>query len=583
MAHEEVTAFRSALLRHLGSIGAALRDGTWTPGPLRRAAIPKKDGGERVLHIPPLADRVAERAIAAVLTMRVDPHLQPDSYGFRPGLGVEDAIAALRERLADGDRWVVRTDIADCFATIPVERCLTELAAVVGDAAVLDLVGRAARRPVGERAGIGVAQGSPLSPLLVNHYLDAVDRAGWDEGVSVIRYVDDIVITAGSRAEAERQLAVLRRIVRQRELALSPDKTRVIHVREGVDYLGATVRADRPGAAVRLADPGRATLHITQRGTALRASGSRFVVTGKDRNFRHPAARTRMIVCADRVLVTSAALSLAARAGVGLVVLDAHHEQVVFLSTDTGRHDVLRAQYAAEDDPERTLALAAEIVRAKIANSRNLLTRTKSRRDRLPARTPQRLDRLRAHCAAATSIAGLHGIEGAASRLYFDALRALIAPEWGFIRRNRRPPRDPVNAMLSYGYTVLAAESRRAVELAGLDPTRGFLHTRHRRRPSLAMDLMEEFRALVVDTTVLRLLATGAVTPAGFTATTNGCRMDIPTTRALVGELERRLLTRVVHPIRRTPLSYRDCLGEQAVLLANSLVTGEPYTPMLWR
>ncbi|MFE1596978.1 CRISPR-associated endonuclease Cas1 [Nocardia sp. NPDC058705] len=338
-----------------------------------------------------------------------------------------------------------------------------------------------------------------------------LDRAGWDEGVSVIRYVDDIAVAASSRAEAERQLVVLRRLAKQRGLTLTPHKTRIVRATEGVDFLGTVVRAGAASLGARLTDPTRATVHIIRRGSALRASGTRFVVTGSDRNFRHPAGRTRMIVCADRVLITSAALSLAARSGVGLVVVDAHHEHTVFLSPDSGRYEVLRAQYAAQDDTERSRALAAAMVRAKIANGRTLLTRTNSRRRLVPQPTPARLDRLRDHCANATTIAGLHGIEGAASRVYFDALRTLIPADWGFARRNRRPPRDPVNAMLSYCYTILAAEARHAVELAGLDPTRGFLHTSHRARPSLALDLMEEFRALIADTTVLRIIATRAV------------------------------------------------------------------------
>ncbi|WP_328439990.1 CRISPR-associated endonuclease Cas1 [Nocardia puris] len=581
--HEEVARFTGDLLANLAEIGSALRDGAWQPGPLRRAAVPKRDGGQRILHIPPLADRVAERAIAAVITPWVDPHLQPDSYGFRPGLGVDDAVEALRDRVEQGERWVIRTDISECFASIPVEECLAEIAPVIGDPDVLELLARAARRSVGDRPGRGLAQGAPLSPLLVNFYLDQFDRDGWSEGVSVIRYVDDIAVAATARGEAERQLGVLRRCARRRGLALSPGKTRIVNARDGVEYLGRIVRADGRRRVAPLTDPARATLYVLRRGAAVRASGTRFLVTGNGKNFRHPASRTRMIICGDRVLITSAALGLAARSGVGLVMVDAYHDHSVFLSPNTGRHEVLRAQYAAESDAEHSLLIAATMVRGKIANSRILLTRTKSRRLRLDDRTVRHLDRLRDHSAAATTVAGLHGIEGAASRIYFHALGALIAPEWRFGGRTRRPPRDPVNAMLSYGYTILAAEARRAVELAGLDPTRGFLHTAHRRRPSLALDLMEEFRAPLIDSTVLRLLNTRAVQPSGFSAGGGGCRMDARTKRVLIDELERRMLTRITHPISRKPIAYRECLHEQALLLASSLAGRGAYTPMPWR
>lgn len=113
----EVENFRADLLRNLTEISTALRSAEWTPKSLRTTTIAKADG-TRTLRIPSVADRVAERAIATVLTRSVDHRLQPDSYAFRPGVGVEDARRALQARIDAGNRWVVRTDIADCFDSL---------------------------------------------------------------------------------------------------------------------------------------------------------------------------------------------------------------------------------------------------------------------------------------------------------------------------------------------------------------------------------------------------------------------------------------------------------------------------------
>lgn len=581
----EVTRFRANLLENLSRISGSLRDGSWQPGPLRSVPIPKADGGTRMLRIPSLADRVAERAVASVLSAHVDRSLQPDSYAYRPGLGVADALRALQERVEDGEQWVVRADVRDCFDSVSKDRCLLALADLVDDPQVLTLVERCVRREVGRDPRLGVPQGSPLSPLLVNVLLDLLDRELFDRGVSVIRYADDMCATATTKEDAVRQLIEMHCAAARHGVELSPSKSTVVRAGDGVPFLGQVVKPSGQFSSTQLVDPSRATIHITTRGSVLRATGTKFAVSSAGSpTVRYAAARTRMIVCCDRVLITSAAIALASRTGVQITVVDTFSNVTAFVTAGTSRHTLVAAQHRAASDGDTALLLAKAFVSGKIANSRVLLTRTKARRDRADATLIQRLDGVRARVAEAENVASLSGFEGAAARTYFEALSALVGPEWGFHRRTKRPPRDPVNAMLSYGYAILAAEARRAVELAGLDPSRGFLHAEFRDRPSLACDLMEEFRALIVDTSVLRLVNTRAVSPGGFDVSATGCRMDTRTKRALVEEIERRMLTRIVHPGSRRAMSYREAIAEQALGLARYVAgSASTYTPMPWR
>jgi CRISPR-associated protein Cas1 len=148
-----------------------------------------------------------------------------------------------------------------------------------------------------------------------------------------------------------------------------------------------------------------------------------------------------------------------------------------------------------------------------------------------------RLLSARAAAVTAPSTAALMGHEGAATRDYFAALGGILGPAWAFTHRRRRPPPDPVNALL-------ARDAVTAVELTGLDPAVGFLHELHRGRPSLALDLIEEFRPVIVDHLVIRLCTSGKVSPAGFTTDDSGergCRMDRDTLRTFLAAYENRM------------------------------------------
>jgi CRISP-associated protein Cas1 len=187
--------------------------------------------------------------------------------------------------------------------------------------------------------------------------------------------------------------------------------------------------------------------------------------------------------------------------------------------------------------------------------------------------------------ADASSIEEVMGHEGMATREYFCAWRLLLDPSWGFTSRQRRPPPDPVNAMLSFGYTLLLHEAVAALELAGLDPAVGFLHQARWGRPNLALDLIEEFRPLLVDAVVLRCATTGMLQPEDFETTPEqGCRMNAKARHAFLAAYERRLLTLFTHEATRRRISYRVGLGLQAKAVARTLLDPDkPYRPVRWK
>ncbi|MDP9431091.1 MAG: group II intron reverse transcriptase/maturase, partial [Actinomycetota bacterium] len=202
--------------RLLDELATDLKEGRWRPQPARRVFIPKPGGRERrPLSIPTVADRVVQAAVKIVLEPIFEADMLDCSFGFRPRRAAHDALQVLIDESWQGRRWVVETDIANCFEAIPHEKLIQAVAERVCDQTVVKLLRVMLRAGVmhdGEvrRPVTGTPQGGVLSPLLANVYLHRLDRA-WDErqhGV-LVRYADDVVVMCVSRAQAEAALAQL--------------------------------------------------------------------------------------------------------------------------------------------------------------------------------------------------------------------------------------------------------------------------------------------------------------------------------------------------------------------------------------
>lgn len=271
---------------------------------------------------------------------------------------------------------------------------------------------------------------------------------------------------------------------------------------------------------------------------------------------------------------------------IGLLLMEG--KDVVFLSEDgrfkgrlvgevTPHVPVRRAQYRRMDEADFGLRLAQGIVAAKLAHQRTLLQR--HNRELGDAEIVSAIDRLGEAVQTVerrTTISSLTGHEGAATAAYFGGLRRLFGAEWKFERRARRPPPDPVNVLLSLGYTLLGNTARGAVQAAGLDPYAGFLHEYVYNRPSLALDLLEEFRP-VVDGIVLWACRGGQITPEDFTPgpPERPVVLSDQGLRRFLKAYEQRMEQGYTHPIRQVQLPLRQCLVEQARQIAGRVLSGQ--------
>lgn len=282
------------------------------------------------------------------------------------------------------------------------------------------------------------------------------------------------------------------------------------------------------GSQGSIPDPVLRTLYLTEAGWYLRKDSERLVVRHNDTVLLDvPARDVDQVVAMGHGIASADALSLCLTQGIPIFLLtpsghlkgavDSHHAAGLRLQ---------RVQFERAADPEFTLRFAQAVAHGKLRNMALLLQRYTRRHD-LPDFADRREEilRLAEDARDARDLDALRGYEGSAARAYFAAWRNLFAAHWGFQGRERAPPPDPVNCMLSFGYTMLYHNLYCLIRRRGLNPHVGFLHVQDTSHAALASDLMEEFRPLAVDALVLNLLINNHVQLSDFASGQSG---DLP-------------------------------------------------------
>jgi len=233
--------------RLLDELEVQLRDATFRPIPARRVLIPKPGSEERrPLSIPAVRDRVVQAAVKLVLEPIFEADFLPCSFGFRPKRAAHDGLQVLVNESFAGARWVVETDVADCFGAIPHSGLMSAVEERISDRRVLALLRAFLRVGVMEHGTVrrpvtGTAQGGVISPLMCNVYLHRLDRAWRGAYGTYVRYADDALVMCRSKGQAVAALARLTELLAELGLRPKPAKTRIVQLiegGEGVDFLG---------------------------------------------------------------------------------------------------------------------------------------------------------------------------------------------------------------------------------------------------------------------------------------------------------------------------------------------------------
>jgi CRISPR-associated protein Cas1 len=340
------------------------------------------------------------------------------------------------------------------------------------------------------------------------------------------------------------------------------------------------------------------TLYVSTQGAYLAKSGLSVKVRHEKNTLAQlPLHALEGLVCFGRVGVSPALLGACADSGVAISFLT---ERGRFLAQVTGftRGNVLlrRRQYRLADDGAVACTLARDIVRAKLTNARTALVRAArdapegSDRRAVLQRQAKRLGASLEDLAGTTTLDAIRGQEGEAASQYFRAFDALqssppTADGFAFTCRSRRPPLDRINALLSFLYTLLLHDVRSACETVGLDPCVGFLHADRPGKPSLALDIMEEFRPALADRVAFSLINRRQIGPEGFRVEASGAVvMDDAMRKAVLVAWQQRKRETLTHPFLGETVPWGLLVHLQARLMARFLRGDlDAYPPFIWK
>src|ERR1017187_10106802 len=488
-----IHTFAQRVHRHIPDLLLRVQETRYRPCPLLKIVVEKRPGspGTRTLLVPAVRDRVLQTAVARRLSRSFEEEFLECSYGYRPGRSVDRAIARIRKCRELGYTFVADADIRTFFDRVDHDLLLTRLAERQPGEALMALLRLWVRCQSWDGAHIrpvrrGIPQGSPISPLFANFFLEDFDRELEKSGRKLVRYGDDFIILAKTPDDARQALLQSGELLEAAHLDLNLAKTRITDFAHGFRFLGALFQGtgiwvpwkhDRekgrllfmapplppsrrapyelapPRGAIELAleraalttlpppappkarNPSVAYLYLTEQGAVLRKAGDRFLVEKDDEVLLDlPYHKLENVLLFGNVQVTTQALAELLEKGVALSLFSRQGQFRGSLAPPRGHHIELRlAQFACYSDAARALAMESAL----------------------------------ANCVTAENIAALDGFEGTAAHAYFSSVMEFNRSPMTWPGRQKHPAPDPLNALLSLSYTLLMHELTGLLEGAG--------------------------------------------------------------------------------------------------------------------
>jgi len=658
---ETVAHFANNAEAHLSQMRRSLALGDYHPLPLRQIFIPKKNGEWRELGVPTVRDRIVQHALLNILHPLLEPQFESCSFAYRPGRSHLMAVRQIAQWRDRGYEWVLDADIVHYFENILWQRLLAEVAERLNAPEVLSIIADWLSVGVLTKEGLvfsqkGIAQGSVISPILANVYLDDFDEIVTATGLKLVRYADDFVVMSRSQKRIVEAKDEITELMNGMGLQLHPDKTRIVDFDRGFRFLGHAFAGDLivkmeggkrkseedmqgaidplPDRQLVYSDPqinptqiqkamlevlkssaqpippplfvvlgyslrevkpvkiesdeaiwttGMSTLYLVHQGATLRKEQGRFLVQPlKEPVVEIPIAEVELVLVFGNIQLTTSAIAACLDAKIPVIFLTQMGEYKGQLwNSEFCDLPSEEAQWQKRLDVAFQLETARAIVWGKLMNSKQLLLRLNRKRQ---------LEDVATAISGITSdiesvettetLESLRGYEGIAANRYFAALGLLIANEgFSLTGRTRRPPKDPVNSLLSFGYTLLYNNVLSLILAEGLNPYLGNLHRSDRKETHLAFDLMEEFRSPVVDTLVMNLINKKILRPTDFTYPDKdgGIYLVDAARRVFLKHFEERISLQIIYADLKEKISYRRVIQHQIWRYRSALLGEAPY------
>jgi CRISP-associated protein Cas1 len=670
---ETIEQFGRKVETYLPVLFKSVQQGTYHPLPLKQLYIPKKGEGWRSLAIPTVRDRIVQQALLNVLHPALEPQFEACSYAYRPQRSYQQAVRLVSYWRDQGYEWVLDADIVEYFGQVQHERLLAELRERLPNQKIAALIEDWLRVGIYTKWGItipqrGLAQGSVVSPILANVYLDDFDEAILETKLKLVRFSDDFLILGKTEQQIQAAQGQVGDLLGQMGLQLHPEKTQITTFDRGFRFLGHVFAGDlvlpskkgkstqkNPGQAkptppahlesspperliyveppgphspnlfqlafqeailastqpippplyvvmgygIRNDRPvviksnevvwltGMSTLYLVHQQSTVRKDHGRLIVQCPEvADVEIPIKEVERILVFGNIQLTTSVISACLDAQIPVMFLTQLGDYKGHLgSGEVCDLESQTRQFVLRSDSAFQLEMAIHLVWGKVRNARQLLLRGNRRRD-LPEidAAIARLKEIVKSIETAKSLERLRGLEGNAAKLYFKSLGLLlIDPGFTLTERTRRPPKDPVNSLLSFGYTLVFHNVLSLILAEGLNPYLGNLHRSDRKEPHLAFDLMEEFRSPIVDSLVLMLVNKKILKPTDFTwpDAEGGIYLNEPARRVFLKHFEERMSEEVTYRDNPKPMSFRRVIQQQVQQYKYCLKERAAYEPFL--
>ncbi|KAF0215415.1 MAG: CRISP-associated protein [Ignavibacteria bacterium] len=590
-------AFELNLEENLDKLSNEIRNGNYESGELLGIIIPKKESKIRALAIPTVRDRVLQRAVTQVLGDSIDHLLEENSFAYRKGLSRAGAARAINEAHRKGFNFVLESDIQSFFDNVNWELLFKKIEILYGADPVCSLLKQWVESDI-YFEGIkikrvkGLPQGAAISPLLANLYLDEFDEALQDD-FKLIRYADDFIVLCKTKEQAEEALTAAKSSLEKLKLEIKPSKTNIVSFDDGFQYLGylflktmiiekekdedkkltdkifelneesipegswlTLIDLEKIKRVKQIPKPVIKPLNANQvdelllEKYPLYISNNAFVhVDAKNIELTYEEEMEQKRLQFPLHTLSSVVINGNGRITMPTVLLLNENKIPVYFCRPNGalrltipvnetNFDIWLNQLEVSKDESFVLAFARQIVEAKINNHKVIARRQCQDENRLVE-----FNNLMNKALNAPSVDSLRGIEGSSAALFFETLNSSLPEEWKFDSRTKRPPEDPVNAMLSFGYTILYHHISTALQTEGLNPQISFYHVPNNRYFPLASDMQEEFRH-IIDALVLYIIRRNMVSLKDFTFEENArypCLMSYEFRKKYMQMVEERL------------------------------------------
>jgi len=332
------------------------------------------------------------------------------------------------------------------------------------------------------------------------------------------------------------------------------------------------------------------SLYLMEHGTTLGKEQERFVIKYKGKvKQRIPAIHVDQILVYGNSQLTTQVMQYCLKQHIPIYLLSGNGQYYGMVDSFSTRSVLLhKEQFLRANDPDFCLSLAKQFIKGKISNTRLILNRLSRHRKATAFEiAAQQLKWVIKQIDTASTLDQLRGFEGNAARIHFQSIVTSVDAKWGFHGRVKRPATDPINALLSYGYSLLLRNIISLLKVRGLNSHIGYLHPIRRGHPALASDVIEEFRSIVVDTVVLNIILNNKLSLEDFKLPSKpgeACYLTDSARRLFTQHIESKLNSQLTHPESLLKLDYRRCIEHQINHLASVIEQrGDNYKPLILR